>query len=262
MRKKAGFNKIEHLRVAGAKGGFATFAKYGSVGGDPQKRKAAWRAWWNEIGRFKESKILYKRKKIKSPQHCARLAEFVGILMGDGGITTRQVTITLHSETDREFAVYYSNLCEFLFDVRPTIIKIKRWKAVNLVVSRTELVEYCHELGLPIGDKIRQGLDIPLWIKENQAYSRACLRGLVDTDGSVFTHRYRVNGKQYAYKKLDFCTLSKPLLQSAYGIFVANGMRPYIAQGKKLRLESKLDIKRYFEIIGTNNAKHLKRYIQ
>ena len=255
-------DRTEHLRSAGAKGGAAVIAKYGHVGGDQQKRREAWQAWWEDDGRRRESKILYKRKKIRYPRKSAQLAEFVGILMGDGGISARQVVITLHSETDREFADYYRNLCSELFGVRPRISKIKRWKAINLAISRTDLVEYCNRLGLPIGDKIKQGLDVPAWIKENKAYSRACLRGLVDTDGSVFDHRYRVNGKQYTYKKLDFCTLSRPLLESAYKIFLANGMKPYIAQGKKLRLESKHDIKRYFRVIGSSNQKHLKRYAQ
>ena len=255
-------DRIEHLRSAGAKGGAAIIAKYGHVGGDPRKRKEAWQRWWEDDGRHRESKILYKRKKIKYPRKSARLAEFVGILMGDGGISARQVVITLHSETDREFADYYCDLCDTLFGVRPRISKIKKWKAINLAISRTDLVEYCNRIGLPIGDKIKQGLDVPAWIKENKAYSRACLRGLVDTDGSVFDHRYRVNGKQYVYKKLDFCTLSRPLLESAYKIFLANGMKPYIAQGKKLRLESKHDIKRYFKVIGSSNQKHLKRYAQ
>ncbi len=254
------YDRYAHTRAAGMLGGQAMIAKYGRVGGDEEKRKVAWRSWWQEKGRHEESKILFKRKKISYPRKSARLAEFVGILMGDGGISARQVVVTLHSETDKEFGQYYASLCESLFGIRPSANKIKRWKAVNFVISRTELVDYCHKLGLPIGDKINNRLDIPAWIQENPIYARFCLRGLIDTDGSVFDHRYTVGGKQYSYKKLDFCTLSKPLLASAYKVFLANGMRPYIAQGKKLRLESQKDVKRYFEIIGTLNPKHLKRY--
>lgn len=168
----------------------------------------------------------------------------------------------MHSETDREFANYYGRLCHGLFGIYPSAAKLKDRKAVNLIISRTDLVEFCVSLGLPIGNKINHGLDVPPWIKENPAYARACLRGLVDTDGSVFTHRYRSAGKWYEYKKLDFCTLSKPLLNSAYAVFIANKMSPYVAQGKKLRLESKKDIKQYFRVIGSSNQKHLKRYVQ
>lgn len=254
------YDRREQLRNAGILGGRALFKKYGRVGGDKEKRKEAWQRWWLEKGKLLPSKILYQRKAIKYPARSVKLAEFVGILMGDGGISRRQVTVTLHSETDREFARYYSNLCESLFGVCPSITKIKNCKAVNVTISRTDLVQWCHKLGLPIGHKIRQGLDIPDWIKKSPEYSRACLRGLVDTDGSVFTHTYRVAGKEYRYKKIDFCTLSRSLLQSAYVIFRANGMKPYVAQGKKLRLESENDVSQYFKVIGSSNPKHLRRY--
>jgi hypothetical protein len=253
-------DRAAHLRSVGAKGGAAVLAKYGHIGGDTQKRKDAWKRWWEKHGRHQESKILYKRKKIKYPRKSVRLAEFVGILMGDGGITARQVIITLHSENDKEFAEYYAGLCEILFGIRPSITKIKSCNAVNVVISRTDLVEWCHGLGLPIGHKIRQGLDIPDWIKKNPHYSRTCLRGLVDTDGSVFIHRYRVGRKEYRYKKLDFCSLSPALLRSAYTIFRANGMKPYVRPGKILRLENQEDVERYFRVIGSSNPKHLRRY--
>lgn len=251
-------NTIEHLRRAGRLGGRALIAKYGRVGGDKEKRKIAWRAWWQSGGR-KIYGNFYDRKPIKYPRKSVKLAEFVGIMMGDGGISARQVVVTLNSETDIEFAQYYRDLCFGLFGIIPHTVKLK-CKAINLVISRTDLVEFCHTLGLPIGHKIRQGLDVPDWIKRNSAYARECLRGLVDTDGSVFTHRYRSAGKFYQYKKLDFCTLSKPLLKSDYDIFIDNGMHPYISQGKDLRLESRKDVERYFQVIGTSNPKHLKRY--
>lgn len=76
-------NTIEHLRRAGRLGGRAIVAKYGKVGGSEEKRKAAWRAWWENGGR-KIYGDFYKRKPIKYPGRSVKLAEFVGILMGDG----------------------------------------------------------------------------------------------------------------------------------------------------------------------------------
>ena len=252
--------RYSHASMAGKLGGLAIVKKFRVVGGDQEKRKIAWRRWWLTKGRLQNHPLLYKRQSIQYPKPSIYLAEFFGILMGDGGISARQVIVTLDSETDKDFAQYVSCLWEKLFGVIPHIRKIKNARAINLVVSRTDLVEFCHKLGLPIGNKILQGLDIPIWIKQNRSYSRFCLRGLIDTDGSIFTHAYRVAGKQYTYKKLDFCSLSKPLLKSAYEIFNANGMRPYVSQGKKLRLDNQNDVKRYFEVIGTSNAKHLRRY--
>jgi len=64
---------------------------------------------------------------------------------------------------------------------------------VRILLSRVELVRHLHNLGLKIGNKVKQLLDIPDWIKVNPEYSKVCLRGLIDTDGCVFRHNYKVN---------------------------------------------------------------------
>ncbi len=254
-------DRLSHLSRVGRLGGRAVALKYGHIGGDMEKRKTAWLKWWEEGGKEKYGDF-YDRKSINKPKHSAKLAELCGILMGDGGISSRQVVVTLDSETDKEFASYVSALFSELFGVKPSVRKIKNARAVSMVVSRTELVDWLKGLGLPVGNKLRQGLDMPFWIKDNPVYSRACVRGLVDTDGSIFLHRYYSSGKRYTYKKLDFCSLSPALIETVYLILCKNGMNPYVSQGKKIRLESQKDVERYFEIIGTSNPKHLRRWLQ
>lgn len=89
----------------------------------------------------------------------------------------------------------------------------------------------------------------------------ACIRGLVDTDGSVFTHRYRVNGKMYFYKKMCFSSSSPPLIATVHNFLTAEGFYARITRdGKCIRIESVAGAKRYMDIIGPHNEKHLKRY--
>jgi intein/homing endonuclease len=116
------------------------------------------------------------------------------------------------------------------------------------------------KLGLKKGDKVKQQVDIPDWIKQNRLYSIACLRGLVDTDGCIFTHSYRVNDKLYRYKKFSFTNSSKFLRQSVFAILKDNGLNPRMSQRKDVRLDSVSDIKKYFQLIGSHNPKHLKRF--
>ena len=139
--------------------------------------------------------------------------------------------------------------------------KEKKFLALDIVVSRTRLVQFCVEkLGLVIGNKVKQRVDIPNWIKDNRKFQIACVRGLVDTDGCIFTHRYRSNGRYYSYKKFDYTSVSQPLLRSAYEILKENGLNPRFFRGKSIRLDSIEDIRKYFEIFGTSNPKHLRRY--
>ena len=83
-------------------GGLAVHKKYGYIGGDQEERKRKWRIWWETKGKFQKHPILNITKSIKKPNFSVALAEFVGILLGDGGISKRQVTIALHRYDDKE----------------------------------------------------------------------------------------------------------------------------------------------------------------
>lgn len=251
--------KYWHVAAAAKAGGDATYKKYNRIGGDDDKRKEKWRQWWEQEGKFKEDSIT-KRMLFKKPAHSEALAEFVGIVLGDGGISDRQVTITLHRVDDKEYAGFVSKIIETLFDIKPGIHHEKNALADDIVISRTGIVEYLEKLGLKRGSKVKNQIDIPKWIKDNRKFLIACVRGLVDTDGSIFDHKYISGGRGYVYKKLQFTSHSKPLVMSVYGALKGVGLSPGFYYGKDIKLENKADMKKYFEIIGSHNPKHLKRY--
>lgn len=254
-------NPFWYVKKAALKGGLAVYKKYGQIGGDLEYRKRKWDEWWKNKGKYKKHPFIGVALPIKTPKQSNHLAEFVGILMGDGGISKNQVTITLNSEDDKEYTQFVIKLIKKLFGVMPKIYPEKIYHANNIVISRINLVRFCVEkLGLKIGNKIKQQIDIPLWIKKNKKFKIHCLRGLIDTDGSIFTHRYKINGKLYLYKKLDFSSMSQPLRQSVYEIFKSIGLHPRMAQNKSVRLDRIEDVKKYFYIVNSHNTKHLKRY--
>lgn len=242
------------------KGGLTIVKKYGSVGGDPKKRLQKWHEWWREKGRFQKHPILGKRLSTKKPRPSVKLAEFVGIMLGDGGISQRQVSITLNRETDKEYIQFVKKIIIALFGVSPSLYPDPKSKADTIVISRTELVEYLtQKLGLKIGNKVKQQIDIPTWIKKKSEYKIACVRGLVDTDGSVYKHSYTIKNKTYSYKKLSFCSLSPPLLLSVFETLKNLGLKPRICKDKEIKIENTQNVRKYFEIIGSNNKKHLKK---
>lgn len=183
--------------------------------------------------------------------------------MGDGGIAQYQLTISFHSEDEKEYSKFVIDLVKQLFDVPIGIHYDKNYLSFDLVISRIKLVRFCiNRLGLKRGNKIKQQVDIPDWIKQNQSYLTACVRGLMDTEGCVYTHRYKVNGKFYSYKKLAFKNNSYPLIKSVYDFLKNIGLHhPRIAKNhREVRIESKEDVQKYFQLIGFHNPKHLKRY--
>lgn len=241
-------------------GGIAVYKKYGYVGGDSEARKKKWLEWWNKIGRFKKHPIINVSKPIKNPGFSEDLAEFTGIVMGDGGLTNNQLVITLNYKDDSEYSKFVEKIIKKLFDIRACKLKRKNTKVFIIRISRVELVRFCTKIGLKIGNKIKQQIDIPDWIKANSKFKIACLRGLIDTDGCVIIHKYRSRGKYYTYKKIAFTNRSLPLLKSVSAILNELNFKHRIGNNFDIRIEAMEDVRNYFKIVGTHNPKHLKRY--
>lgn len=236
--------------------------KYGRVPIDEKYRKQKWREWWELKGKHTPHPSIGVIKPIKKPQFSKELAEFTGIMIGDGGITKYQTTISMHSKVDKEYAAFVTKLIDELFAV-PVKRFQRNFNGIDLIVSRIELVRFCHEeLKLPIGNKLEQNLDIPAWIMKKRELIKSCLRGLVDTDGGVFYERHSIKKKVYSYPRLSFVTFSPLLAQSAFRIFEDLGFSPrFRRNGKAVQLEKVSEIRQYFQVVGTHNPKHLKRFL-
>jgi len=255
-------NRYWYTSIGSPAGGIAVFKKYGRIGGNPEYRKKKWYEWWEREGRYKTNFITFV-KPIQKPSYSEKLAEFAGIILGDGGINQRQVVITLHRKDDKEYSKFIVSLIKKLFNVPVGTCDRKESLATNYIVSRSELVRFCTEkLGLKKGNKVKQQVDIPNWIKQNKQYAIACVRGLVDTDGCVFNHRYKVKARWYSYKKLSFTSYSRPLRESVFNILKNNGLNPRLAQDKDIRIDSIEDMKKYFKTFESHNPKHLRKYLK
>lgn len=119
----------------------------------------------------------------------------------------------------------------------------------------------CHNiLGLHIGNKLKQGLDIPDWIKSESSYQIACIRGLMDTDGCIFYERHRINGKVYSYPRLSIVSYSSALRKSICEILASLGFSPRERGNRSVQLENIQQIQQYFNVVGTHNPKHFNRF--
>jgi hypothetical protein len=248
-----------YVHSGSSAGGVAVFKKYGKIGGDEEYRKRKWREWWAVEGKRKY-KNLFQALPFNKPKRSEKLAEFFGIMMGDGGMSKSQITITLNKIVDYEYSNYVAELIEDLFKVRPGRAERRGAKVLNISISRVGLVNFCRDLGLVIGNKIKQQIDIPNWIKNRFKYKIACLRGLFDTDGCLIIHRYVSSGKVYVYKKIAFTSRSLPLLASIREVLNELGLKHRTGNNFDIRIEAAADVKKYFNAVGSHNPKHLKRY--
>ena len=249
-----------YVNKGASKGGKATYKKYGTIG-DPEKRKKKWREWWNTKGKYLKRKI-NQPIPFKKPEISSELAEFAGIMLGDGGITKNQISVTLHCFDDIEYSKYIIKLIESIFDLTPVKYNRKNSNAFDIKLSRVLIVKFCVEdLGLCMGNKVKQCIDVPLWIKNKKTYKLACLRGLIDTDGSIILHRYKSKGKVYYYRKISFCNRSFPLLKSVGSILDEFNIKNRLTKNNyEIRIEAQKEVDKYFNLVGSHNPKHLKKY--
>ena len=251
-----------HLRFqkAGKVGGRNKFLKYGSVTGDERYRKEKWEEWWKKVGQYKKNAPGFQSLiKIKIPRKSRLLAEFIGIMLGDGNISPYHIGITLSSE-EKEYIQYVENVIAELFDVMPKKVKHKSAKAVTIVVNRRLLVNFCQQVGFEMGNKVMHQIDIPTWIKNNKVFSRECIRGLFDTDGCFFLHRYISKGKKYSYLKIAFTSASLPLLSSVAETLINFGFNVRISKNHKdVQIEDSKYVLKFINEIGSHNFKHLEK---
>ena len=250
-----------HIKEAARKGALVRNKIYGSPG-TPEGRSKGGKitsykfhsdpAFAKKIGFLIRKKIYYS---LKSP----KLAELVGILMGDGGITNYQVTITLNKETDKKYTKYVVRLLRDVFHLKPTIWERKNRSIYEIVISSKNLVEYLLELGLKRGNKIKQKIDIPDWIKRDRKLKIDCLRGLIDTDGSFYVDIHKIRNKYYFNPGIDFSTHSLPLFLSVKKILKDLNYHP-TGEKEHVRLRRENEIVRYFREIRSNNSKHISKF--
>jgi intein/homing endonuclease len=199
-------------------------------------------------------------KPITMPTKSIELGNFIGIMLGDGGIRSKyQLTVTYNSKTDREFAEYVGKLIKRLFGVEHIKSKRKNDLGADIIVNSANVISFLLKQGLVLGDKIEQQIDIPKWIKRSKDFKKACIRGLFDTDGSLYCHRYKVGNKWYEYLKLDFTSCSKPLLRSVYKILSDLKIKSSV-NGVRVVISAQSDVNRYLAMIGSSNMKVVDRW--
>lgn len=113
-------SRSDQNRAAGRIGGRRIIEKYGKVPVNESFRKRKRQEWWEEEGKHRKN-VITSPKQVALPRQSKLLAEFCGIVLGDGGIADYQITITLNLKDDAEYAVFVVRLCEKLFGFSPGI---------------------------------------------------------------------------------------------------------------------------------------------
>ncbi len=256
-QETAFFSDWWNNQSAGKKGMLAQRDKYGPLGTTEGRIRGGTHSYLKRKG---ISGDIFTPKSIRTPIKSIELAECLGLLIGDGCITGYQVSVSLSSLVDTEYARFVENFFIRLFGICPRVSIRDNANCITVTTSSVRLVEFLKSLGLPQGHKIRHNLKIPDWVLEDSAYSAACVRGIFDTDGCIFMEKHHINGRSYAYPRMSFVSASNYLRTDIYNVLKGLGFEPRIRNNRSVTLEKLADIAGYFKIVGSSNPKHLERF--
>lgn len=242
------------VEKAARKGGLVVAEKYGGPG-TPEGRVRGGRM--SQEQRRKDPEKYRQlgcnvKKVFVKPLHSEKLAELVGILLGDGAISNYQVRVTLDRNVDRKYATFVRNLMHDVFGERPSFMERSEDNTISLTISGAGLVEVLEQEGLRRGNKVAHQVNFPKWVRSKHSYEIACVRGLFDTDGGLYFH----HKAQRDYLGWCFTSSSKPLLQSVMDILLSLGFNVKKAGENKIYMYSLEHISRYMNVVSSHNPKN------
>ncbi|KHO45884.1 MAG: hypothetical protein QJ16_C0016G0007 [archaeon GW2011_AR1] len=204
--------------------------------------------------------------QIKIPRNNEKLAELIGVILGDGNISkyqkgkktgVYQINITGHKDLDEDYHTnYLFKIFQELFGLKPITVLSKNSKGRHLIISSKQLVNFFSKHGLKNGDKIKNQSTFPTWIWKKKNFLKACVRGLIDTDGSIF----RMSQRDYNLIRINFTNHNLTLLKDTRKAFLNLGFNPSkIINNRQFYLSRQDEIRKYLKEIGFSNVRHQER---
>ena len=191
-------------------------------------------------------------------------SEFIGIMLGDGSLFSKnyqnQLDVSLNQIDEPQYVSYVKNLMETLLKKEIKISK-QKGKGISLRVYSKLIVQTLVNLGLQVGNKVKNQVGVPNFIYKFKRFIILCLKGLFDTDGSM-------NVENKRSLRLSFQNSSKPLVMDFYKMCLALDIipSPTIRYDEKrvawrVDISKKDSIKKFFHIIKPEKLKENLRRI-
>ena len=189
------------------------------------------------------------RTVIVPSKRSAKLAEFYGIMLGDGHISRFQIVVTLGTK-ELNYVEYVASLMNELFEAKPTIL-VRKDGYRDVYFGSVDLIRYLKTDGF-VTNKVKYQVDIPRWIFEKTEWMNSFVRGFFDTDGSVYQLRFGI--------QVSFTNKSARLLISLHKMLIALGYNPSAISADRIYLTKRKNLERFFSEVKPANMKHCRRY--
>tara|TARA_Y100000310_G_C20613868_1_gene779518 strand:- start:188 stop:1081 length:894 start_codon:yes stop_codon:yes gene_type:complete len=214
---------------------------------------------------------LRKGDDLSLPEYSEELAELIGIVLGDGYIEYRncgpkikKYSIKIAGDSIQSYNYmnqYIPQLIKDLFNVEVISYKSKDSNCIYVALNGKQVIEFFGKMGLKPGNKLVSQNTIPDWVWKDEEYLKACIRGLYDTDGSVYEMLPHWPGLFQVYFGNKNLTLLRDVRKALIQLgFVVSKL----SNVKKNRcpcfyISRKDQVFKFYKEIGFNNEKHIRR---
>ena len=185
-----------------------------------------------------------------------KLSEMLGVLHGDGGITDKYLKITL-GQDELKYSEYVKKLALDTLKVSPILNVRTDCNALDLIINRKALVNELKILGMKTGNKTKNQAEVPGIVRKNPEMSIKFIKGLFDTDGSIFVHRRKT--ERIITLELNFSNANRNLTKFFAEICESNGIKVsgvYNKGGTNLSIHSRKGVVKFYEIFDSEKIKN------
>ncbi len=201
-----------------------------------------------------------RRKSINLPLPSEKLAEFIGIFLGDGSFRNRyQIAISYNYKNEIEYAGYIENLIVDLFGLKTKRLVREKYGSADIIATSSNLVDFLSGALRLKGIKEKDKFILPKWIWKLDKYKMGFIRGLFDSEGCIYRHRYISNKKYYTYIKIAITNYLSKVLVLLKNLLWEKGLHPIIYHNR-IHLYNQKEVNSFLELIGTNNNKNRLRF--
>lgn len=196
------------------------------------------------------------------------LCEFVGAFIGDG-FTGRYggkylTQFTGDARYEREYLKHsLAPIAQKLFNLKPSFRAVENTLRMNFR-SKTLYLLFTERFQMPLGKKnliVRIPEEI---IEGGQNFIVATLRGIADTEGTVFFDLRPVYDTPYP--RIQICTTSQPLAEQIRGTLREMGFSIYTREDRRtghpvfhIEIYGHVQLQKWLREIGFSNEKHLNK---
>ena len=183
------------------------------------------------------------------------LAYVIGAALGDGNLSSpNKRTTRLRITCDSTYPHIESEICNALKTLLPSnkvsIVKGPRDTYFNISVYSNKLNDWM-PWKVDRGSKFKQNARVPDWILRNNIYIAACLRGLIQTDGSVYLDR--------GYRMVNFTNNLENLVKDVKAMIERLGYQPHLYKTNQRSGNPKYTIRLSRGVDGFIEALNLKK---